>query len=543
LVNTGSNQGRSQSEGWGDFVAVHMASRAGDNFATGTFAAAQYSTVSFPDEIYYGIRRLPYTRDMAKNPLTFRHIADENPLPMIPLGSGAANNAEVHNAGEIWTSMLWDAYTALILKPGKYSFDQAKQKMADYLVGGMIMTPTDATFSEQRDAILAYVASVDMDDMQLMAGEFARRGLGTCAISPTRYSTNHNGLVESFTNAGKQEIVSVKLDDSVLSCDADGILDGGETGKLTIEVQNNGAVALTNTTVTVTTITPGVIFSGTNTASIASLNAYGKTNVTFDVGLAAGQIAPTKIDLDVDVHNPAGCTAHVALKADNRIDVDDVASNSKTDNVDSEKSTWKATGDVAEVWARGREADGNNLWVGIDYPTKSDTALESADFKVSAMGSFIVTFDHRYAFETSGTTNYDGGVLEITPTEDKPGPTSAPTSRPVTPEPSRRRPTTPSVVAKRSSTRAPVSPRWRRRRSISERPWLDKPSVCVSASARIPAPARRVGKSTTSSRKASTTHRSRRSSTTWVFATASPRPLPARIKPSTNSRRSSSTPR
>ncbi len=351
---------------------------------------------------------------MAKNPLTFRHIADENPLPMIPLGSGAANNAEVHNAGEIWTSMLWDAYTALILKPGKYSFDQAKQKMADYLVGGMIMTPTDATFSEQRDAILAYVASVDMDDMQLMAGEFARRGLGTCAISPTRYSTNHNGLVESFTNAGKQEIVSVKLDDSVLSCDADGILDGGETGKLTIEVQNNGAVALTNTTVTVTTITPGVIFSGTNTASIASLNAYSKTNVTFDVGLAAGQIAPTKIDLDVDVHNPAGCTAHVALKADNRIDVDDVASNSKTDNVDSEKSTWKATGDVAEVWARGREADGNNLWVGIDYPTKSDTALESADFKVSAMGSFIVTFDHRYAFETSGTTNYDGGVLEIT---------------------------------------------------------------------------------------------------------------------------------
>lgn len=414
LVNTGSNQGRSQSEGWGDFVAIHMGSRDGDDFATGTFAAAQYSTVSFPDEIYYGIRRLPYTRDMTKNPLTFRHIADENPLPMIPLGSGGANNAEVHNAGEIWTAMLWDAYTKLILS-GKYSFDQAKQKMADYLVGGMLMTPTDATFSEQRDAILAYVASVDNDDMLLMAGEFARRGLGTCAKSPDRYSTNHNGLIESFVNSGKQEIVSVKLDDSVLSCDADGILDGGETGKLTVEVLNNGSVPLTNSTVTVTTSTPGVIFNGSNTATIASLNGYSKTTVTFDVGLAAGQIAPTKINLDVDVHNAAGCTAHVTLKADNRIDVDDVVSISKTDNVDSEKSTWTSTGDGAsDIWARAKEADGNYLWNGIDYPTQSDTALESPNFNVSAAGSFIVTFDHRYAFETSGTTNYDGGVLEVT---------------------------------------------------------------------------------------------------------------------------------
>ncbi|HRI72008.1 MAG TPA: M36 family metallopeptidase, partial [Polyangium sp.] len=420
LVNTGSNQGRSQSEGWGDFVAAHMASRAGDNYATGTFALAIYSTVAFYDEGYYGIRRLPYSRDMAKNPLTFKHIADENPLPAIPVGAGGSQNSEVHNAGEIWTTMLWDAYTALIMS-GKYSFDMAKRKMADYMVGGMMMAPTDATYSEQRDGILAYVASVDNEDMVLMANQFASRGLGTCATSPVRYSVNHNGLAESFTLSGKQEIVSAKVDDSILSCDSDGILDAGEKGKVTIEVLNNGAVPLANTTVSILPRTPGVSLIGPSSTMIASLASYAKTNVTFDVALAPGMSATKHIDVEITAQNDSGCETTQRVIETDRIDIDDVASNSTTDDVSSEKGTWSLGGDVPdEVWLRNNDASFDFYWHGADYPSNSDTSLESADINVAATGNFVVSFDHAYSFEITiatppgQNTNWDGGLLEIT---------------------------------------------------------------------------------------------------------------------------------
>jgi hypothetical protein len=90
LVDCGLTQCRGESEGWGDFVAVHAGIRAGDDLAGGTWALVQYATVSFDDEGYYGIRRLPMSRDKAKNPFTFKHVADENALPNIPLGFGGA---------------------------------------------------------------------------------------------------------------------------------------------------------------------------------------------------------------------------------------------------------------------------------------------------------------------------------------------------------------------------------------------------------------------------------------------------------------------
>ena len=49
--------------------------------------------------------------------------------------------------------------------------------MTDYLAAGMIMTPTNPTYTEQRDAILAAAAASDENDLLLLAQGFAR-GLG-----------------------------------------------------------------------------------------------------------------------------------------------------------------------------------------------------------------------------------------------------------------------------------------------------------------------------------------------------------------------------
>jgi hypothetical protein len=69
-----------------------LAVRQGDNYA-GTYGAAGYAgntSVAPSNSYYFGGRRYPYTTDLAKNPLTFKHISDANALPPGPPQSVSA---------------------------------------------------------------------------------------------------------------------------------------------------------------------------------------------------------------------------------------------------------------------------------------------------------------------------------------------------------------------------------------------------------------------------------------------------------------------
>ena len=121
-----NQQGRAMGEGWGDFFAISMTSQANDDFATGAFAAGGWTDISsgFKDNYYFSIRRYPYSADMKKNPLTFKHISAGVVLPPgAPLGpprnpiAGGPNN-EVHNAGEVWCAALWEVFVNLVAKHG-----------------------------------------------------------------------------------------------------------------------------------------------------------------------------------------------------------------------------------------------------------------------------------------------------------------------------------------------------------------------------------------------------------------------------------------
>ena len=62
--------------------------------------------------------------------------------------------------------MLWEGYVALQKARGpRESFDEVRRRMADYVVAGLKMAPTDATFTEQRDAILGAAAAADATTM------------------------------------------------------------------------------------------------------------------------------------------------------------------------------------------------------------------------------------------------------------------------------------------------------------------------------------------------------------------------------------------
>ena len=164
---------------------------------------------------YYGIRRYPYSRDMTKNPLTFKHIADGVPLPTNPAPSfrnSGSVNSEVHNTGEVWASMLWECYSNLLNDTARLTFAQAQDRMKRYLVGGFKMTPTDPTFISARDALLAVMQAQDPQDHDLCLRGFAKRGAGVGAAAPDSFSEDNAGVVESFKAAFDPGVKSVAVE-------------------------------------------------------------------------------------------------------------------------------------------------------------------------------------------------------------------------------------------------------------------------------------------------------------------------------------------
>jgi extracellular elastinolytic metalloproteinase len=196
LIN---RQGRAMGEGWGDFFAICMTSQSTDDFANGVFAVGGWTdlTPSFCDNYYFSIRRYPYTADMTKNPLTFRHISNGVILPVgPPINPNAGGpNSEVHNAGEVWCSALWEVFVNLV---AKHQHEEAEKRMLTYVIGGLKQTPTSPTFTQARDGIITAVSALDPGDLAEVWGGFAKRGMGVGAVSPPANSTSLAGVVESF---------------------------------------------------------------------------------------------------------------------------------------------------------------------------------------------------------------------------------------------------------------------------------------------------------------------------------------------------------
>ncbi|QRK10242.1 M36 family metallopeptidase [Archangium violaceum] len=192
------------SEGWADFIALHMLLREGDSLE-GSYALAPYAGVALGNNsAYFGIRRAPYSVNKGINDLSLRHISEGEPLPTHhPMASRKPGNSEIHNAGEIFASLLFEGYVALLretrLPTPRYSFQTARRRMADYIVAAMKLAPPNATYTEQLQALLAVAAAQDLTDHALLAEAYARRGAGPNAIAPPRNSVDLTGVVEDFS--------------------------------------------------------------------------------------------------------------------------------------------------------------------------------------------------------------------------------------------------------------------------------------------------------------------------------------------------------
>lgn len=209
-VGLDNQQGLSMGEGWSDFLALLMIVREQDARVPanagygGAYAVGSYAILGTePRAYYFGIRRYPYSTDPAKNPLTFKHIKDgirlPKGIPVASVGKDGIPNSEVHKSGEVWASMLWEAYAALLNDRARLGFREAQERMLDYLVASLKLTPVSPTFTEARDALLAVAEARDPEDYRLFWRAFAKRGAGLDAVAPDRHSRRHQGVVEDFT--------------------------------------------------------------------------------------------------------------------------------------------------------------------------------------------------------------------------------------------------------------------------------------------------------------------------------------------------------
>jgi hypothetical protein len=299
-VCTTGQQCGAMSEGWGDFNGLLLQLRDGDN-RDGTYAQGSYADASgTPDAAYFSVRRFPYSRDRTKNALSFRHIADENPLPTTTPGrlNGGANS-EVHNAGEVWALMMFEAFNTLI---DQHGVPVGRRRITDYSVAGLLLTPPQATFVEARDAILAAASALDTDDLILIAAAFAGRGAGSCAVAPSNAVRTNNGVVESGTLAGKLELGGLSLDP----------LKPGQSGLLHATITNGGPLAAEQVVVSATTATAGVQLGAP--IRIPLLAPFSSADLTIPVKLlptapAGSNLVITVKAIGQQTCDPAGVTA------------------------------------------------------------------------------------------------------------------------------------------------------------------------------------------------------------------------------------------
>jgi extracellular elastinolytic metalloproteinase len=202
-VSSCLNNGEQMGEGWSDYFALALTTKVGDIGSTprgiGTFVEGQRTDGR-------GIRRFPYTTDMAVNPQTYKDIkGNYNPTD---------NTPEEHAIGEIWTDVLWDLHWKFI---EKYGFNpdwkvknSGNAKALQLVIQGMKLQRCSPGFISGRDAILSADTVLNNGvNGNMIWDVFARRGMGYYAKEGN--TNNIEDGVENFeTNPFSIELLKVK---------------------------------------------------------------------------------------------------------------------------------------------------------------------------------------------------------------------------------------------------------------------------------------------------------------------------------------------
>ena len=252
-LNSGCLQSGEQSagEGWSDFMALVVTAKPGDRGNTirgvGTYVLREPNNGG-------GIRIYPYTNDMSVDKHTYDDIISDN---------------EVHDVGEVWTSVLWDLYWRFVDIYGwdanVKNINSGNGKMVRLVFDAMKIQPCNPGFLDARDAVLAADrADFNGANQCLIWETFARRGLGYNADqgSAASYTDNTQGF-----NTNPYCIKTLKIEKT-----ATPNIKPGDNITYTIRVLNHKGTPVTGVVVNDslpagTTVLPG---SPTKTVTVAN---------------------------------------------------------------------------------------------------------------------------------------------------------------------------------------------------------------------------------------------------------------------------------
>jgi extracellular elastinolytic metalloproteinase len=179
--------GEQMGEGWSDLYAMILTAQPTD---TGNTPRGVGAYISFQNEHGPGIRRFPYSRNLAVNPLTYGNVPGE----VVP-----------HGVGTVWATMVWDMYWNLVdlhgFEPNLFNHTSGagNVRTLHYINNGLVITKCRPSFVDARNAILlAEAADGNLGDSCPIWRAFARRGLGVGAFNPTG-GEDHRQVVEDFT--------------------------------------------------------------------------------------------------------------------------------------------------------------------------------------------------------------------------------------------------------------------------------------------------------------------------------------------------------
>ena len=262
-----TNMSRAMGEGWSDFYALSLLSQPSDPI-DGVYPMGGYATYlgggAFTANNYYGIRRFPKAIMSATgangrphSPLTFR---DLNPPCNAEIGTpsaigtisayprgyfGSTTCDQVHAAGEIWSSALWEVRAKFVSRLG---WSVGNRKILQIVTDAMKISPLNPTFLQARDAIAAaaQASGSDADVADVWAG-FAIRGMGfSASIAANGGGANNASVNESFDTPNVALTPNFTINDA--AGNNNGYADAGETILLNVPLTNTTGKTAANVT-------------------------------------------------------------------------------------------------------------------------------------------------------------------------------------------------------------------------------------------------------------------------------------------------------
>ena len=360
-------QAGAMGEGWSDFFALALLAKEGDDPAA-AWPIAQYVSNNYQR----GLRRYPSSTNLAINPLTFGKLA---------------GNSEIHAAGEIWCSALWELRAALIQK---YGFSEGQRQSLQLIVDGMKLTPRNPTFIDARNAILLADRVNNGSASQCLLWQcFARRGLG---YSAETLDVSDAAPREAF------DTVPACSDSGTITLNKSSFLNG-ESVQITLADRNAIAPVSVHLASSVTgdketiTLSPDVEAPGTFRGAVRVVAGQARPgDGELQASIEAGDQLIASYD---DTASANGSLVEVKTSA--------MVAREKTifeDTVEQGNQGWIATGSWGITSARS--VSHSHCWTDSpdgNYPNGSDTTLTSPLFDLSGINEVTLTMAHSFLLD------------------------------------------------------------------------------------------------------------------------------------------------